>query len=217
MPLTPATLTIESSSTAADKVRADLLAVPVFADRRLGPGADVVAAALGGDLAEFMAEADFDGKRGETLAVPTQGKLGAKAVMLVGVGEQDTFDLDAIRRAGAALAKRGAEGREGRDHDARRRARVARPRRRRAGARRRRRTSARTSSSSTRPTRQPSKLTRVVVLGRTNAKVKAGLARGSRIAAAVRWARDLVNEPAGGEVTRRGGEPRQGSRTALRA
>ena len=42
-----------------------------------------------------------------------------------------------------------------------------------------------------------SKLTRVVVLGRTNAKVKAGLARGSRVAAAVRWARDLVNEPAG--------------------
>ena len=42
-----------------------------------------------------------------------------------------------------------------------------------------------------------SKLTRVVVLGRTNAKVKAALARGTEIANAVRWARDLVNEPAG--------------------
>ena len=42
-----------------------------------------------------------------------------------------------------------------------------------------------------------SKLTRVVVLGRTNAKVKAALARGTEVANAVRWARDLVNEPAG--------------------
>ena len=91
MPLTPATLTIESSSTAADKVRADLLAVPVFADRRLGTGAEVVAAALDGDLSEFMEEADFNGKRGETLAVPTQGKLGAKAVILVGVGQTTKY------------------------------------------------------------------------------------------------------------------------------
>ena len=35
------------------------------------------------------------------------------------------------------------------------------------------------------------------MLGRTNAKVKAALARGAEIASAVRWARDLVNEPAG--------------------
>ena len=42
-----------------------------------------------------------------------------------------------------------------------------------------------------------SKLAHVVVLGRTNAKVKAALARGAEIASAVRWARDLVNEPAG--------------------
>ena len=62
-----------------------------------------------------------------------------------------------------------------------------------------------------------SKLTRVVVLGRTNAKVKAGLARGS----ARRRGRAVGARPrqrAGRrEVTRRGGEPREGSRAAFRA
>ena len=37
---------------------------------------------------------------------------------------------------------------------------------------------------------------RVQVLGRANAKVRDALARGARIAEAVTWARDLVNEPA---------------------
>ena len=47
------------------------------------------------------------GKRGETLAVPDAGKLGAKAVVLVGVGDAEKLDADALRRAGAALAPRG--------------------------------------------------------------------------------------------------------------
>jgi leucyl aminopeptidase len=45
-----------------------------------------------------------------------------------------------------------------------------------------------------------SKLGRVVVLGAANARVKAGLQRGARVAEAVAWARDLVNEPAGAKA-----------------
>jgi leucyl aminopeptidase len=41
-----------------------------------------------------------------------------------------------------------------------------------------------------------SKLTRVLVVTKPDAKVRAGLARGARIAEAVLWARDLINEPA---------------------
>ena len=43
---------------------------------------------------------------------------------------------------------------------------------------------------------KPSKLARVQLLGRPNAKLRAGIARGARIAEAVASARDLVNEPA---------------------
>jgi leucyl aminopeptidase len=90
--------TVSLTSSAADRVKADLLAVPVFAERELGPGAQDVDDAIGGGLAEFMAEADFSGKRGETLAVPTGGNLGAKAVVLVGVGARGELNADASRR-----------------------------------------------------------------------------------------------------------------------
>src|SRR5258706_3512355 len=100
---------IEVASAAPDKVRADLLAVPVYAGPTLGPGADVVDRALGGTLLSFVAEVGFEGKRGEVLAVPTGGQLGAKAAVLVGMGDADTIDADALRRAGAALARRSAK------------------------------------------------------------------------------------------------------------
>jgi leucyl aminopeptidase len=196
VPTTAPALTIETSSSAADKVRAELLVVPVFAERRLGVGADVVDRALGGGLTEFMAEADFSGKRGETLAVPTQGKLGAKAVVLVGVGEQDTFDADAVRRAGAALARRSSKV-----------ARVATTLLQAIPDSVDEAAAAQALAEGVnlggyqflkyKADAGASKLARVVVLGRTGAKVKAGLERGSRIAGAVKWARDLVNEPAG--------------------
>jgi leucyl aminopeptidase len=44
---------------------------------------------------------------------------------------------------------------------------------------------------------KPSKLARVVVLGRAGQRVRDALERGGKVADAVAWARDLVNEPAG--------------------
>jgi leucyl aminopeptidase len=88
------------------KVRADLLAVPVFAERRPGPGAEAVDAALSGGLATFLTEAGFSGKLGEVLAVPTAGRLGAKAALLVGLGPRDEVDAVTLRRAAAAIARR---------------------------------------------------------------------------------------------------------------
>jgi hypothetical protein len=194
VPLTPATLTIESSSTAADKVRADLLAVPVFADRRLGTGAEDVAAALGGDLSELMEEADFNGKRGETLAVPTgRSAPGRHPRRCRWPGAFDSRD------------PRGRRAREGtkvagvRDHVARSRARVARHR----AARKRWPkvcTSARTSSPPAGGALASS--WRVVVLGRTNVK-KAGAAGSRRHGRA--WARDPSASKLG-RSHRRGGE-----------
>jgi leucyl aminopeptidase len=189
-------LTLETSTSAADKVRADLLAVPVFSDRKLGPGADVVDKAIGGSLVVFMEEADFSGKRGETLAVPTQGKLGAKAVVLVGVGDAAALDADALRKAGAALARRSSKV-----------ARVATTLLQAIPESVDEAAAAQALAEGVllgsyqflkyKGDAPATKLTKVVVLGRTNAKVKAALARGTAVAGAVRWARDLVNEPAG--------------------
>ncbi|HWS45610.1 MAG TPA: leucyl aminopeptidase [Acidimicrobiia bacterium] len=173
----------------------DLLVVPVFAERRLGPGADRVDDAIGGTLAEFMEETDFNGKRGDVLAVPAGGRLDARAALLLGVGDQATFGAAELRRAGALVARRAAK--------------VA--------------TVATTVLEAVAPDVDrgaaaqalaegvclgayqflrykseaiPSQLARVAVVGRPSARVRAGLARGARIAAAVAWARDLINEPA---------------------
>jgi leucyl aminopeptidase len=175
--------------------KADLFVAPVFAGGKLGPGAELVDDAIGGTLAEFMQETDFEGKRGEVLAVPTGGRLGARAALLLGVGDQDTIDAAVMRRAGAVLARRASKvasvattllDAAGPDAD---RALLAQAFA--EGVSLGRYKFLRYKSEG-----EASKLKRVLVIGRSNAKVRAGLTRGARIAEAVAWARDLINEPA---------------------
>jgi leucyl aminopeptidase len=191
--------TVSLSSSAPDRVNADLLAVPVFAERELGPGAQTVDDALGGGLAEFMEEADFSGKRGETLPVPTNGRLGARAVVLVGVGSRDDLSPDALRRAGAALARRAKTVRTVAttvldaapdDGDVTANA-QALAEGLVLGSYQFLRYKGET---------KPSRLEKVLVVGGGGAKVRGALERGAVIANAVAWARDLVNEPAGAKA-----------------
>ena len=114
--------------------------------------------------------------------------------MLVGVGELDKLTLDGLRRAGAAVARRASKA-----------------------------ASVATTLASVAPDLgaaeaaqavaegmvlgayqfleykrdgKPSKLAKVCIIGDGGAEVRAALARGSAIADAVSWARDLINEPA---------------------
>ena len=192
----PPTFTLSSSAPAT--VRADLLAVPVFTDRELGPGAGEVDDAIGGGLVEFMEETDFTAKRGETLAVPTGRRLGAKAVVLVGMGARDELDLDALRRAGAGLARRSTRVTS-----------VATTLLDAAPAAVDRTEAAQALAEGIalggyqflryKGDGKPSKLRRVVVLGAGGAGVRAALDRASAVSEAVVWARDLVNEPSLGK------------------
>ena len=142
-----------------------------------------------------MTEAGFEAKRGEALAVPTSGRLGAKAAVLVGMGERDTLDADALRRAGAAVARRASKV-----------AKVATTVLDAAPDSIDRGDAAQAFVEGValgsyqflayKSDGKPSKLARVQLLGRANAKLRDGIARGARIAEGVAWARDLVNEPA---------------------
>ncbi len=185
---------LRATNTPADRVSADLLVVPVFADRELGPGTDVVDAALGGTLDDFMSETGFEGKAGETLAVPTGGRLGAKAVVLVGMGPRDGVTPEGLRNAGAALAKRASKvakaattlvdaAPDGVD---------------RADAAQALAEGVVLGSYQFlkyKGESKPTRLTEVLVVGRGGARVQAALDRGVTIANAVSWARDAVNEP----------------------
>ncbi len=188
-------VTFSLATTSPAKARADLLAVPVFAGRTLGAGARAVNTALGGRLAEFMAEAGFDGKADEALLVPANG-LGASAAVLVGLGPKDTLTLDGLRRGAAALARKAAKAKTvattlldaapaGTDPGA---AAQALAEGFALGTYRFLRYKGKG---------EPHTTERVVVLGTRDAAVQAGLERGAAVARAVAWARDLVNEPAG--------------------
>jgi leucyl aminopeptidase len=180
----------------ADRARGELLAVPVFADRVLGPGAEAVDAAMGGSLRDFMAESGFAGKPDETLVVPTGGATAAPAAVLVGLGDPEAVTPDTLRRAAAAIARRGVRARSV----------VTTITQAAPGG-----VSAESAAQAVaegfvlgsyrfleyKSDGEASKLTRVTVIGDRDAKTRAGLERGVTVAAAVSWARDMVNEPSG--------------------
>jgi leucyl aminopeptidase len=93
----------------SDALRADAdrLVVPVFADRDLGPGAAEALAALGAPHELLLEARGFEGKARQAVVLPTFGQLPAAELLLVGLGERDQVDAEALRRA-AAVAVRSA-------------------------------------------------------------------------------------------------------------
>jgi leucyl aminopeptidase len=109
-------VTVESGDLA--RVRADLLALPLLQlePRRgkLPSRASRLDRALGGRLAAALESGDFSGKRGETLLLHPGRGVGAKRILLIGLGEEAKLDAEALRRAGgqaagALVAKRGGQ------------------------------------------------------------------------------------------------------------
>jgi leucyl aminopeptidase len=99
------------SKAAADKVACDVLAIGVFAPGTTGPGAAEVERALGTTLAGIIEQAPlmskaFTGKLGEVVAIPTLGKLPAKQILVVGLGDKAGAKVETARKAGATVARR---------------------------------------------------------------------------------------------------------------
>ncbi len=85
----------------ADRVPddAEILGVPVYADLTLPKGA-------GAKLdSGFLRRSGFEGRAGQTAALPAED---GTTIVAVGVGASDAVDGDALRRAGAALARQAA-------------------------------------------------------------------------------------------------------------
>src|SRR5262245_47422086 len=80
------------SSEETVKVRADVLAAPGF-DGELEKERVVVALdkALGGLVSRLIEEERFKGKKGQTLAFITHGKIPAARVALIGAGSRKDF------------------------------------------------------------------------------------------------------------------------------
>jgi leucyl aminopeptidase len=101
---------ITVDSRAPTDAAADLLAIPLpkrVPRERLPARVAAVDRASRGAISGALASGDFSGKPGETLLVyPLGGRLRAKRLLLVGLGEAGKLDADALRRlAGAAISE----------------------------------------------------------------------------------------------------------------
>lgn len=101
-------LHLEISAVAAERARADLLAVPVFSDERpLRAAAGRADWRLCGRLSELVAAGRLRGRRGEAVLAASFGGLAAPLVLALGQGSRADFDAcgvqafasEAVRRA----------------------------------------------------------------------------------------------------------------------
>jgi leucyl aminopeptidase len=98
----------EFATTSAAEVTAALLILPVFEGPEGGPGVAEVGKALGADLVATYRENNLKGKVGETLTVPTFGRLPAPTVLLLGLGKKADVKPDTLRRAAGKVARTAA-------------------------------------------------------------------------------------------------------------
>jgi len=97
-------ITVEQG--AIQEVSSELIVVNLFEGVTTPGGATgAVDRALGGAITELIAAGDFKGKAEETAVFYTRGAIPARRVLLVGLGAQDKFDLDVVRRASASAAR----------------------------------------------------------------------------------------------------------------
>jgi leucyl aminopeptidase len=93
---------------------ADALVLPVYAGAGVPEGLDS-SERFGGHLASTLEATGFTGKRGDLAAFPTFGKLGARTLILAGLGDANPSDpvvrSEAVRNAyGSAVKRARSEG-----------------------------------------------------------------------------------------------------------
>lgn len=98
------------SKKAPETCACDMLALGVFKDSpRLEGTAAKIDAALGGMLSTVLAEERFEAKPTHGLILHSHGKLRAKRIIVVGLGEKSAFTLDHLRQAAATVVRRAAD------------------------------------------------------------------------------------------------------------
>jgi len=84
----------------------DLLVVNLFKGVKDPDGATgAVNEAFGGELAKLIRQDKFEGNLGERLLFPTFGKLNAKKVCVLGLGDRKKFNADTVRKIGGHIVK----------------------------------------------------------------------------------------------------------------
>mgnify|MGYP001212018861 FL=1 len=111
-PLTGLPHLVASSVSSGDitSIDADTVVVNLFQGVTSPGGATgAVDRALGGTISELIEAGDITGKPGEVTVLYSGGAISARRVLVVGLGREEKFDLEAVRRAAARAALRARE------------------------------------------------------------------------------------------------------------
>jgi leucyl aminopeptidase len=98
------------ASGAIQEYPADTLVVNLFSGVTAPGGATgAVDQALDGAISDLIASGDLSGKAGEVAVIYPRGAIAARRVLVVSLGEAGSFDLEGVRQASAAAARRARE------------------------------------------------------------------------------------------------------------
>lgn len=87
------------------KYEADLLAVGLFSDvKKPDKSSSQLNARLDGAIQRLVKLGDFKADKGTSTIIYTNGKIGGKRVLLVGLGQKKKASLDTVRKAAAVAA-----------------------------------------------------------------------------------------------------------------
>jgi leucyl aminopeptidase len=93
-----------------DRYKTDVLALGLFSDAKgLDRSIKWLDRQLERAIGKLIKLGDFKGKEGTGAVVYGDGRIGAKRVLLVGLGEKKAATLDTIRKAAAYAAKKSVE------------------------------------------------------------------------------------------------------------
>ncbi len=99
-------VSVKAGKVDAVKVQCDLLAVGVFSDGKTGGKlCGRLDKKLGGAIGKVRELGDFKAKANDTTVLYGDGKIGAKRVLLVGLGDRKKVTADTLRQAAAMAAK----------------------------------------------------------------------------------------------------------------
>ncbi len=91
-------------------IETDALVVNLFKGvRKPGGATGAVDRALNGAISELIQQGDLDGTLGQTAVIYPRGAIPARRVIVVGLGDAARFDLEGVRKAAAAAAKKARE------------------------------------------------------------------------------------------------------------
>lgn len=96
---------IEIINEAFKEIKTDLLVLGHYSDSKLNATISEIDSSLDGTILDLIQSGEITGKLKETNIIHTQGKIAAKKVLIIGLGNEEKFDQDTLREIAGKIVK----------------------------------------------------------------------------------------------------------------